>query len=71
MNEYDGKIGTATHLLSHYLRTAWEAAGLRWDSDNDSEVQQIIEAIKAMAKDDRVEGLEGQVESTKANQNRI
>jgi hypothetical protein len=44
-NQYDGGIGTATHLLIHYMRTAWEAAGLNWDSDNDSEVEQLVEAI--------------------------
>jgi hypothetical protein len=44
-NKYDGGIGTATSLLTHYMKTAWEAAGLTWDSDNDSEIQELIEAI--------------------------
>lgn len=38
-NQYDGRIGTATTLLTYYMKTAWEAAGLSWDSDNDSEVE--------------------------------
>jgi hypothetical protein len=45
MDKYDQGIGTATDLLTYYLRTAWEAAGLSWDRDNDTEVGAIIEAI--------------------------
>lgn len=44
-NKYDGGIGTATSLLSYYMKTAFEAAGLNWSSDNDSEVEQMVEAI--------------------------
>ena len=47
MDKYDQGIGTATDLLTYYLRTAWEAAGLSWDRDNDTEVGAIIEAIAA------------------------
>ena len=47
MDKYDQGIGTATDLLTYYLRTAWEAAGLSWDRDNDTEIGAIIEAISA------------------------
>ena len=34
----------AEDLLVFYVRKAWEAAGLKWDSDNDSEVRSIVDA---------------------------
>lgn len=39
----------ASSLLSWYLRRAWAGAGLKWDSDNEREVEAIIEAIFAGA----------------------
>jgi hypothetical protein len=44
------KIDEATRILAHYMRLAIEAAGLRWDSDNDAEMRQMVEAIVAAAK---------------------
>lgn len=41
----------AEDLLVHYFATAFRAAGLIWDSDNDSEVRQIIDAIDEMTDD--------------------
>ena len=35
----------ATSLLQHYLKFGLEAAGYRWDSDNQSEVTYIVESI--------------------------
>ena len=46
-NQYDRKIGTATSYLEHYLQTLFEAAGKCWDSDNSTEVKNMIEAIVA------------------------
>ena len=42
MSDYHRK---ACEMLSHYLRTAWEAAGLQWDADNDAEVADLVKAI--------------------------
>jgi len=38
------------HLLSHYFRTVFRAAGLRWDSDNDAEMGAIADAVVEIAK---------------------
>ena len=35
----------ATSLLQHYLKFGLEAAGYRWDSDNQSEVADIVDSI--------------------------
>ncbi len=35
----------AVDILAHYLRTAWEAAGLTWTDDNDLEVERLVELI--------------------------
>lgn len=35
----------ATSLLQHYLKFGLEAAGYRWDSDNQSEVADIVDRI--------------------------
>ena len=37
----------ATHLLQHYLKFGLEAAGYRWDGDNQSEVAEIVDSIIA------------------------
>jgi hypothetical protein len=34
----------AEDLLVWYVCKAWEAAGLKWDGDNDSEVRSIVDA---------------------------
>ena len=39
----------ATSLLQHYLKFGLEAAGYRWDSDNQSEVADIVDSIIAAA----------------------
>lgn len=39
----------AADLLVHYFRAAFEGAGLNWDYDNRSEVEQIVDAIAAMS----------------------
>jgi hypothetical protein len=36
----------ATHLLIHYLKTVYKAAGLKWDLDNNAEVRELIEEIR-------------------------
>jgi hypothetical protein len=35
----------ARSTLAHYLRTAFESAGIRWDADNESEIDSIIKDI--------------------------
>jgi hypothetical protein len=35
----------AEDLLVWYIRHAWEAAGIDWESDNDAEVRSIVDAI--------------------------
>jgi hypothetical protein len=40
------EIVYAKRVLVHYIRTAWEAAGLKWDNwDNTSEVEDVVQAI--------------------------
>jgi hypothetical protein len=39
----------AENLLVHYISRAWEAAGLNWDSDNDSEVRLIVDNLTEVA----------------------
>lgn len=45
MDKYDGKEGTATDLLIYYLKTLFEANGLKWNDDNDAEIEALIGAI--------------------------
>lgn len=42
----------AAGLLTHYMRTAFEAAGLHWDSDNTSEMHGIVDALHGMVLDE-------------------
>lgn len=42
----------ASDLLIHYFSVAFEAAGARWDSDNSSEVEEIVEAIADLVRDE-------------------
>lgn len=48
----DQARNSAVSTLSHYLRTAFEAAGLRWDSDNQAEVEGIVDSIIDAAKEE-------------------
>ena len=34
-----------SQLLIHYMRHAWEKAGLKWTNDNDSEMREIVKLI--------------------------
>jgi len=49
--------------LVHYMRTAFEAAGLRWTSDNESEVTDIIEDLESQISDlgDEIDALRRQL----------
>lgn len=40
----------AEQLLCHYFRLVAEAAGVQWDSDNESEVREIVRSTLAAAK---------------------
>lgn len=48
-----GNIAEAKRVLNHYIRKAWEASGLRWDSDNEAEVDGIV--------DDLVRGIKAEI----------
>lgn len=48
----DAARKSAQQTLTHYLRTAFEAAGLRWDSDNQAEVEGIVDSIIEAAKEE-------------------
>jgi hypothetical protein len=39
----------AKRLFRHYFSTVWQAAGLRWDSDNVAEVDDIVDCLIAAA----------------------
>ena len=41
----NNKEDEAASLLAHYLKTVWLAAGLKWDSDNEAEVRDIVSMI--------------------------
>lgn len=41
----------AANLLTHYFRTAFEAAGLEWDGDNTVEMEEIIHQLAAVARE--------------------
>ena len=41
------KIEKAKSTLVHYFRTVWQEAGLKWDSDNVTEVEGIVDDIAA------------------------
>lgn len=53
MASSDQHIDYAKRTLVHYFRQAYEAAGLSWDSwDNTAEVEGIVDAIYTAAKND-------------------
>ena len=35
----------AARLLKSYLKAAFQAAGLKWDSDNDAEIEALVECL--------------------------
>ena len=39
----------AEDLLVFYIRHVWEAAGLRWQGDNEAEVRSVVDAVLAAA----------------------
>lgn len=42
----------ATSLFSHYFRTAFKAAGLDWDGDHQSEIEEAVDALVDMVRDE-------------------
>lgn len=42
----------AADLLIHYFRIAYQEAGIGWDSDNASEVVEIVDLIGAMVREE-------------------
>ena len=38
-------IANAKILLNYYMRKSWEASGLLWDSDNESDIDSMVDAI--------------------------
>jgi hypothetical protein len=41
----------AAHLLKHYMKMLAQKSGTHWDSDNDAEIDELIEAILDAAGD--------------------
>lgn len=42
----------AKSLLQHYFRHVWESAGLGWDGDNSSEIDELADCLIDAAKDE-------------------
>ena len=38
----------AAHLLAHYFSLLFDAAGQRWDLDNEAEMHELVDAIADM-----------------------
>lgn len=39
------RIDNAVRLLTHYFSVVYIKAGLKWDSDNDAELRELIELL--------------------------
>lgn len=39
-------------MLTHYIRTGWEAAGLGWDSDNTAEMEATADLVVAVVQEE-------------------
>ncbi len=39
----------AIHLLQHYFRTVWLKAGLKWDGDNNAEIEALVDALMELS----------------------
>ena len=46
------KRNDAKRLLTHYLRLVMEAAGERYDSDNEAEIESIVDCMIDAAKEE-------------------
>ena len=57
-DEYDRGIGQAVHLMQFYMSTLAGYAGMRWDSDNNAEVQDLVECIINAAKQEMAQAME-------------
>lgn len=44
----DAPAQRAERLLTHYLRTVWQKAGLTWHEDHDAEIGIVVDAIEEM-----------------------
>jgi hypothetical protein len=42
----------ATELLTHYLKLPWEAAGLTWTYEHTNEVQEIVDLLAGLVRDE-------------------
>ena len=48
------KKQAALGTLTHYFKSAYEAAGLLWGEDNEAEVQDaLVELVKAVTEEER------------------
>lgn len=47
---YDEGKNTATHLLQHYFSLVAQRAGVQWDSDNEAEVELIVDGLLGAAR---------------------
>ena len=46
------KTDNAIRLLQFYMAKAWEAAGLKWQGDNDAETAAVVELIVSAAREE-------------------
>lgn len=47
----------AFRLLRHYLANLWAQAGVQWSSDNDAELQDLVQSLINAAKEDLLKEL--------------
>lgn len=39
------ELAYAKRVLTYYVRSAWEAGGLKWNFENTAEIEEVVEAI--------------------------
>lgn len=47
----------AFRLLRHYFASLWAQAGVQWSSDNDAEIQDLIQSLVNAAKEELLKEL--------------
>lgn len=51
----EGSKRQAVGTLSHYFRTVFEAAGIKWNGDNEAEIESIVDNLIEAAGPDEYE----------------
>lgn len=44
-NKIEYRRNRAKRLLTHYLKLLFKSAGLRWDSDTEAEIEEVIDDV--------------------------